>query len=67
MQNLPSPQETSSTSRLSDGLNPVYSRASPRSVLSLSSHRKGSEIGGGRRGAIGEVGVDEDCVGILWG
>jgi len=67
VKNLPSPQETSSTSGLSDGMNPVYSGDSPRSVLSLSSNRNGGERGGGRGGANGEVGVNEDCVGILWG
>ena len=67
VKNLPSPQEISSTSRLSDGMNPVYSGCSPRIVLSPSSNRKGSERGGGRGGAIEEVGVDEDYVGILWG
>jgi len=64
---LSSSHKTSAPSSLrGDGMNPVYSGSSPRSVPAPSFNRKGSERGGGRGGAIGEVGVDEDCVGILW-
>jgi len=42
--NLPSPQETSSTSRLGGGSNPVYSGGSPkRYLLTLKDGSKGEE------------------------
>ena len=46
VKNLPSPQETPSTSRLSDGMNPVYSGGSPkRDLLTLKDGSKGGEVG----------------------
>jgi len=53
--NLPSPQETSSTSRLGGGRNPVYSGGSPkRDLFTL---KAGSKGGGGEEGGMDRGGV----------